>query len=80
MIDSIHGMVDFLGCLIDEEKTTGDQDQVLPGEGLAENFEDRVGQLDDPGDRAEQAEAHDQRQTDTDLTRLFTVLRRQLVG
>ena len=45
------------------------QDQVLPRERLAEEREDRVGQLHDPGDRAEQAEPEDQRQPDPDPPR-----------
>ncbi len=56
----VHVVMDFLCCLPDEEQTAGDQDQVAPRETLAENFNDRLGELDDDGNRAEKDKAHPQ--------------------
>ena len=63
-------MVDLLGRLPDQEQAARDQDQVAPGEAVAEGREERLGQLHDERDRAEQAEAQDQREADADAPRL----------
>ncbi len=66
VVVGIDVVVDFLGRLPDEEETAGDQDHVLPGEAVAEEFEHRRRELDDPGDGAEQGEAHDEGKADAD--------------
>ncbi len=47
---------------------------------MAEGFEDGLGQLYDPGDGAEQGQAHDKRETDSDAPGANAVFRRQLIG
>jgi hypothetical protein len=66
----VDAVMDLLGRLPHQEQATGDQDHVLPREGVAEHFDHRLGQLDDPGDGAQQRQAHDQRHADTDASRL----------
>ena len=46
--------VHLVGGLVDEERTAGDQDQVLPRQGKAHDFERRLGEADDPGDHQQQ--------------------------
>ncbi|MNT10573.1 hypothetical protein D3C72_1454110 [compost metagenome] len=76
----VDALVDFSGRLPQQEQTTGNQDHVLPGEGMAEHLDDRLGQLHDPGNGAEQTQAHYQRHADTDSTRLGAEFLGQLVG
>ncbi|MNP22298.1 hypothetical protein D3C76_1149630 [compost metagenome] len=47
---------------------------------MAEHIDDRLGQLHDPGNGAEQTQAHYQRHADTDSTRLGAEFLGQLVG
>ncbi len=47
---------------------------------MAEGFEQRVRQLHDPGDGAEKAKAHDQREPDADAPCLLSLVHGQLVG
>ena len=75
----IDGVVDLLRRLPEQEQAAGDEDQVAPGEGLAEDLEDRLGELDDVGDRAQQPEAQDESEADADAPGLGLMLRRQLV-
>ncbi len=80
MILRIDIVVNFLGGLPDEEETAGDQNEILPGEAVAEKLEKRFGELDDPGDGAEQGKTHDESKGDTGLAGPFPMLGRQLVG
>ena len=80
VVDRVDRVVDLLGRLPDEEQAAGDQDDVPPGEGLAEEREDRRGQLDDEGDRAEQHQAHDQRRADAEPAGALALMLGQLVG
>ncbi len=80
MVARVDAVVDFLRRLPDEEETASDQDHILPGKAVAEGFEDGLGQLYDPGDGAEQGQAHDKRETDSDAPGANAVFRRQLIG
>ena len=79
MRGGIDVVMDFLGCLPDEEQAAGDQDQVSPGQSLAEEIDDRLRQLDDDGDCPQQGDAHDQCDADADPTGPFAVGLRELV-
>ena len=72
--------MDLPRALVEEEKTTGDQDHVPPGNGVAEQLEQRLGEADDPGDRGEQREAGEQRQCQSDLPGPVLSFRRQPAG
>ncbi|MNQ87169.1 hypothetical protein D3C85_1023810 [compost metagenome] len=76
----VDAVMDFLGCLPQQEQATGNQDHVLPREHLAEHLDDRLGQLHDVRHRTQQAQAQHQRHADTDATRLGPVLLGQFVG
>ncbi len=76
----VHAVMDFSGCLPDQEQTTGDQDHVLPRERLVEHLEHRLCQLDDVRNGTEQAQAHHQSHANTQLTSLFALMFRKLVG
>jgi hypothetical protein len=78
-------VVDLLRRLPHQEQAAGDQDQVAPAEGGVEAFagqaqvEDRRRQADDPADRRQQAQSHDQGQADADPARPLPVLGGQFV-
>jgi hypothetical protein len=79
LLDGIDAVVDLLGRLPEQEQAAGDQDHVLPREGVVHDREDRRGQADDPGDHRQQGQAHHQRQRDADAADPLPVLGRQLV-
>ena len=79
-LDRIDAFMNFLGGFPDQKQATGDQDQVPPRKGMVKGGEQRLGQLDDIGDRPEQREAQAQRQTNADPARLWAHLLGQLVG
>ena len=54
--------VDLEGALAQEEQAAEDQDQVAPGDLLAQDRKKRRGEPDDPTQGQEQKNAHDQRQ------------------
>ena len=66
-------MVDLLGRFPDEEQATCDQDQVAPGQALAEDFQYRFRQLDNDGNGAKQPDPHDQCEADADPSGPFAV-------
>jgi hypothetical protein len=85
-------VVDFLGGLPDEEQAARDQDQVAPGElGLEAGaamavraaadaeVEHRSGEADDPRNRRQQDEPHDEREADTQPARLLPLVLGELV-
>ena len=53
--------VDLVGRLGDQENAAADQDEVAPGESLAEDRNDRLHQPSDPGKRCQQHQPGDQR-------------------
>jgi hypothetical protein len=73
-------VVDFLGGLPDQEQAAGQQDDVAPGEAVAQHLEHRLGEPYDDSHRAQQGQPHDQRQPDADAARLAAVFRGQPVG
>jgi len=81
----VHRAVDFLGGLPQQEEAAGDQDQVAPGEGQVQGAhrfperEDRICEVDQPGQGRQQRKAHDQGQGDAQPPSLLTLLFRQLV-
>ncbi|MNS94068.1 hypothetical protein D3C72_1282710 [compost metagenome] len=72
--------MDLGRSLPDQKQTTGNQDHVLPGEGLAQDLDHRCGQLHDEGDGAQQCQTQDQRHADTDTACFLLVLLGQFVG
>ena len=76
----IYRMVDFLGCLPDEEQAAGDQDEIAPGEAVIEEFEDRICQVYDVGHRRQKQQPHHQRAADAETARGGALLFWQLVG
>ena len=80
VIVGIDRVVDFLGRLPDQEQAAGDQDQVAPGEAMAEGGEHRRRQLDDDRDGGKQHQPHDQRRRDAQLPGAGPLRLRQFVG
>ena len=74
VVVGIDRVVDFLGRLPDQEQAAGDQDEVAPGEAVAEGGEQRLGQLHDEGDGGEQHQPHDQRRADAEPPRARLLL------
>ena len=79
VVGRIDGVVDLLGRLPDQEQAAGDQDQVAKREAVAEGREQRCGHADDPGDRREKQQPHDEGGADAEATGPHAVLGRQLV-
>ncbi|MNP30402.1 hypothetical protein D3C76_1234710 [compost metagenome] len=52
-------MVDLLGAFPQQEQATEEQDQVAPGDAMAEDLEQVGSQAHDPGDRQQQEDARD---------------------
>lgn len=69
-------MMDLLGCLPNQEHPASDQDHVAPRKTLAENAENRRGQLDDDSNCAE---PQDKGRPDTDLPGTFALMLGQAV-
>ena len=61
--------VNFVRALGDQEQPAADQDQVAPGEFVAEQREDRRRQPHDPGQRQQQRDAEDEGERQADLAR-----------
>jgi hypothetical protein len=73
-------VVDLLGGLPDQEQAAGDQDQVAPGEAVAERGEDRLGEPHDDRDGPQQRQAHDQGGADAEAAGPGPLVLGQLVG
>ncbi len=69
----LESVVDFTGCLEDQEQTTGNEDDVTPGEGLVKDLKDRLSQTDQPGDRKQHQDAKDQSKQQSNTTNSLTV-------
>ena len=59
--------VHFVRGLVDQERATGDQDEIFPGEIEAEGGNGRLGEADDPADDQQQQNAEDQGQRQAEL-------------
>src|SRR3712207_6549422 len=59
-------LVDLEGALAEQEEAAQDQDQVAPGDLLAQDRKERRGEPDDPAEGQNQQDAHDQRQPETE--------------
>ncbi len=67
-------------CFIEKKQAATGQDDIPPGDRLAEKIEQGAGQADDPGDGRQQGQAADQRQDETKLPRPVLPFRRQSAG
>jgi hypothetical protein len=63
-------VVDLGRGLPDQEQASRYQDQVAPGESMAEQGEQRLGELHDESDARQQRQPQDHRQPDTDAARV----------
>ncbi|MCY1433335.1 hypothetical protein D9M71_493620 [compost metagenome] len=77
---ALEALVQLHGGLEQQEHAAEQHDQVASGETLAEHLEQRAGQGHQPGHAGQQAQAHQQRQPQTDQPRAVALLGRQLVG
>jgi hypothetical protein len=62
--------VDLFTGLPDQEQPAEQQDQIAKRDLLTENGKERIGQLNDPGDRGQQRQTHDHRAHQTDPSRV----------
>ena len=70
-------VVDFARRLENEEQPAGDQNKVAPGKILAQNREQRRGEMDDVGRASHEQHSEDKRQADPDAPRLRRLRLRQ---
>jgi len=70
-------LVDLARPLVEQEKAAADQDDVPPRNAAAEQFEQRLGEPDNPDDRTEQRQPRDQRQSQSGLSGALLPFRRQ---
>src|SRR3712207_6071563 len=73
-------LVDLEGAFAEQEEAAEDQDQVAPGDLLAQDRKERRGEPNDPAEGQEQQDAHDQRQSETEATGERLPLLRQLIN
>jgi hypothetical protein len=73
-------LVDFQRALREQEQAAADQDQIAPGERLAEHREQRMGQTRDPGQRHQQQDAREHGAGQAHGACAGTLCLRQLVG
>ncbi|MDT4887937.1 hypothetical protein FQZ97_1244340 [compost metagenome] len=73
-------MVDFLGRFPHEEKTTGDQNNITPGETMIEGVEDRFFKLHDDRDRKQQCQTQNERCTNANAPCFGLQLGGKLIG
>ena len=69
--------MDFARAFGNQEQTAANQDQVAPGEFVAEDGEDRRGQPHDPGQRQQQRDAEHESECEADAPRELSLPRRQ---
>ena len=72
--------MDFPCCLPNQKQSACDQHYIAPGKRLSENREHRCGQADNETDRAQQSQACQQSETDTDLACFRPLSFGQLIG
>jgi hypothetical protein len=73
-------VVDLLRGLPHQEQATGDQDEIPPGEALAEGREERLGQLNDDGNCPQQAKTQNKGKADADAPCPRLLMGGQLIG
>src|SRR5262249_51168589 len=77
---ALQAVMDLPRALVDEEQATRCQNDVPPGDGIAEHFEQRPGEADDPGNRGKQCQTSDQRQRQSNLPRSVLLFGGQSAG
>lgn len=80
LLVTLQPFVQFHRALGEQEGTAEDEDEIATGKGEIRNGEKRPRQRDDPRDRKQQQQAHDERKRQADHSRLLALVRRQLVG
>ncbi|CUX52098.1 hypothetical protein AGR13a_Lc110331 [Agrobacterium genomosp. 13 str. CFBP 6927] len=77
---TLQPLVQLHRSLGEKESATENEDEIASGEGEFCDGEERPCQRNDPGNRKQQQDAHDERQGQADEPRPVALVRRQLVG
>ena len=79
MLFALHEAVDLPRCLPDEEGAAREQDDVAAGDLLAQHGEHGRREAHQPGEREQQADAHEHGEPEADAPRELAPLRRQAI-